>query len=338
MKRVGILGVALCLAAACSSSSGGGAADASTPDAEPRPDAANVDPQGVHHNFVADSITMPTTSGEAQALGLDVDGDGGVDNKLGALVAALSIGGGDVNAEVQFQIDHGELLLLTNVQATDLSTAANVGFWAWKGSNPVPAACLDASDTVCRQHLSGSGTFTVAATDPEDALVVGQIVGGKLVGGPGFVTIEVPLGFSSTPLTLELVGVRIDTMITSDSLGGKLAGAVTETYMHDSVYPQLATIIADIITEDCGGTSPACCTSGSSGAQIVTLFDGDGDCKVTLTELEDSSLLTSLLSPDVDLLDAEGFFRPNDDGEVDSTSLGVEFTAVPGLYPLPAGI
>jgi len=331
---VAVLGVA-----ACGGDSGGGPADAS-PDAVVRPDAATVDPTGAHYNFVADSIIMPTSSSEATALGLDIDGDGDVDNRLGAVVAALSGGGGgDVNVELQSQIDTGELILLANLQATSLGDAANTGLWVWKGDSPMPAPCADATDTVCRRHLDGTGTFTVAAADPEASLIVGAVAGGHVSGGPGFAKLEVPLGFASTPLTLELIGARVEADVSETGFAnGRLAGAVTEDYIQSSVLPQLVAIMGDILAEDCTGTSPSCCEDGSSGEQIINLFDADGDCDVSITELQQSSLLTSLLAPDVDLLDEEGFYLPNRDGVQDSTSLGVAFTAVPALYPLPPGI
>ena len=59
------------------------------------------------------------------------------------------------------------------------------------------------------------------------------------------------------------------------------------------------------------------------------------DCKVSLEEVKDSNLIKSLLTPDVDLMDSTGAFNPLKDGEKDSLSLGVGFTAISGSFPIP---
>ncbi len=318
---------------------GAGETDAAVADAFQYADAAMRDPTGSHYNFVVDGITMPRDGNEAEALGQDIDLDGDVDNQLGAIVTAFNSGGTDVNEIVQGQIDRGELILLTNVQATTLTDARDVGFWAWKGADALPTPCLDEFDTVCRRHLQGDGTFTVAAQDPAAALVVVDIDAGRLHGGPGTVTLEVPLGFVTTPLVLEVIGTRVDAGIDITGLSdGRLAGAVPQTYMQESVLPQLLVIMGALVAEDCTGIAPNCCVDGSQGDQLIDLFDLDGSCDLSLDDLQQSVLLTNLLAPDLDLLDEEGFFVPNHDGVLDSTSLGIGFHAVPALYPLPAGI
>ncbi|HTM21451.1 MAG TPA: hypothetical protein VL172_13115 [Kofleriaceae bacterium] len=303
-------------------------------------DAAMRDPTGSHYNFVIDGITMPRNGTEAESLGLDIDLDGEVDNALGAIVTAFNAGGTDVNDVVQGQIDRGEIILLADVQATALTDARDVGFWAWKGADANPPPCLDEFDTVCRHHLAGDGTFTVAAADPAAALVVVDIDSGRLHGGPGTVTLEVPLGFVTTPLVLDLIGVRVDTTIGLTGMtDGRLAGAVTADYVQASVLPQLLVIMGEIVAADCqGGVSPDCCVPDSQGEQLINLFDLDGTCDLSMDDLQNSTLLTNLLAPDLDLLDEEGFYVPNHDGVLDSTSLGIGFHAVPAFYPLPTGI
>src|SRR5687768_13252004 len=169
-RIVGSVLLIMVVGAGCGAS-GAGNPDAAVADAFEHADAAMRDPTGIHYNFVVDGITMPRDSNEAEDLGLDIDLDGDVDNQLGAIVSAFNSQGADVNDVVQGQIDRGELILLADVQATMLTDARNVGFWAWKGANPAPTPCIDEFDTVCRRHLAGDGTFTVAASDPPAALV-----------------------------------------------------------------------------------------------------------------------------------------------------------------------
>src|SRR5689334_5941441 len=87
----------------CGGGDGGGSTDApradaqvdAPPDASP-PDARPPDPG----HFVLSSAQVPTSSAEAQALGLDIDsdqpdGDASVDNQLGSVLAALGSQGFD---------------------------------------------------------------------------------------------------------------------------------------------------------------------------------------------------------------------------------------------------
>ena len=88
--------------------------------------------------------------------------------------------------------------------------------------------------------------------------------------------------------------------------------------------------------EDCSGTSPNCCVDPAGLAQtLLGLFDEDADCAVGFTELQQSSLISSLLAPDLDLLDADGQFDPSGDGEKDLLSVGVGWSAVGASFPLP---
>ena len=92
------------------------------------------------------------------------------------------------------------------------------------------------------------------------------------------------------------------------------------------------------VQQDCSGVHPNCCTPNSQGEDLIGTFDSDGSCDITVDELKDNALLSGLLSPDLDLFDAEGFYVPNDDGVKDSLSLGVGFNATLGTFALPPGI
>ncbi len=324
----GTLGTAL-LAAAC-------APDVSSnPDAAVRPDA--LMPVGDHHRFALDSITLPTDDAEADVLGLDLDGDGIVDNKLGGIVSLLAAGGADINAIVTGQVDRGELIHLANLQASDLADATASALYVWKGANPSPPACLDDLDTTCRRHLDGTGVFDVTTEMPGDALIVGAVTAGHFSGGSGIIVLEVPLLISETPLVLKLIGARAEVDVAATGLtGGKLAGAVPDAYVQSDVLPQLHALLGVVVAEDCFGTAPSCCVVDSDGDQAVGLFDSDDSCTISLAELQDNALLDALLAPNVDLLDEEGL--SGSDGELDSVSLGIGFSAVPAVYPVPPGL
>jgi hypothetical protein len=318
--------VALVLAAGC------GGPDTQVED---MPDAeAPLVAEGEHLPFVIDSIRLPTSSPEARDLGHDLDDDGEVDNQLGAIVSLLSSKGADLNANVAAQVDRGNLIHLVDVQATDLTAATNVGVYVWTGANPQPSPCLDELDEICRRHLGGNGSFDVTSESPEEAMIFGEIVAGRFSGGRGTIELEVPIFVSDAALHLELVGARIEAEVSANGLTeGRLAGAVPADYMESSVMPQLEEIIGIVVERDCTGTAPSCCLADTDGATAIELFDTDDSCSVTLAELEGSALLDTLLASDVDILDGKGLQHP--DGQEDSLSLGVAFTAVRATYAIP---
>jgi hypothetical protein len=306
-----------------------------------------VDPNGTNTQFVVDKILMPTTAAQANMFGLNLDGDeqGRPDNALGQILSTLAgQAGGSFNLQdaIDEQVNQGDIILLANVQATALTTAAGVGTSIFLGSNPSTAPCLNADDVVCGLHLDGMTTFDIDAASPSqaDSTLVGQIVGGRLTGGPGSVTIELSLVQGGEALVANLVGARVEGAITADDMtGGKLGGAITEQALNDDILPALHMILGTTIAEDCTGTADPCCEDGSTGQLLIDLFDESDpqDCVVTLEELKNNSLISSLLAPDVDLFDGDpsaNKFDPRKDGVKDSLSLGIGFTATGGTFTL----
>lgn len=309
-------------------------------------DGGTVDPAGTDHTYVVSKIYMPTTAAQANMFGLNLDGDeqGRPDNALGQILSTLAGQAGgdfDLQSAIDEQVNMGDIILLANVKATALTTAAGVGTSIFLGANPGTAPCADANDMVCGLHLDGSSTFEIDPASPSQAesTLVGQIVGGKLTGGPGSVTIELSLVQGGDALVVNLVGARVDVGSVSDTgmTGGKLGGAVTEEALNDDILPALHGILGTTIGEDCTGTADPCCEDGSTGQLLIDLFDESDpqDCMVTLEELKNNSLISSLLAPDVDLFNgdpAAGNFDPRNDGVKDSLSLGIGFDAVGGTF------
>lgn len=327
----GVLSITLVSLAAC------GNDPLPSVDASIRPDAELRIPQGDHHPYVIDSIQLPTNSTEEQQLGLDIDGDHEVDNALGTVISLLGSNGNDPNAAVTTGIDEGEIIHLANLQTRGLDDAEDVGLFIWDGANPAPPACLDSSDTVCRRHFTGTGSFDVTSDDPGNAMIFGDMASGHYSGSSGVIFLSVPLLVGDEPLTLKVIGAHAEVDVTDTGMtGGRLGGAVPDSYIQSDVLPQIAETMADVIARDCFGTHPNCCTADTDGQTVTNLFDSDMDCMVTLQELYDSSLLDVVLAPDVDLLDEEGL--DGSDGEDDSVSLGVGFTAVRAIYETPAGL
>src|SRR5690348_12968908 len=142
------------LATAACGGGGGGDDDDDTP------------PEGDHYHYVTDSVLVPTTSNEVQTYGMDIDsdqpdGDAGIDNQLGSVLAALATMNFEIQATVDTSVDQGSIILLADYQTVDFANAAHTGLQLYLGDNPNPPACTDASDTVCRHHLDGTATFDI---------------------------------------------------------------------------------------------------------------------------------------------------------------------------------
>jgi len=324
-----------------------------------------VDPEGTHYQYVLDDLLMPTTATEANAYGLNLDNDpqGRPDNALGQILSTLA-NQSDLNLQetVDTQIMEGDIIILADMQATSLTTATGVGVWVYLGADPTPAPCNGTDDTVCGHHLDGSGSFGIDPSSPTDALIVGQLVAGKYNGGPGNVTIEISLvEGEDTGIVINLIGARMEIGNVTDSAmtNGKLGGAVTEEDLDNNIMPELHTILTDTIDGDCTGEPIECpgpncrecgCDEGATGRTLLDLFDeygatpeDDPNCVVDFQELMDNSLISSLLAPDVDLLDCSDAsnppndckFAPRTDEIKDSLSLGVGFNAVTGSFTKP---
>lgn len=298
-----------------------------------------IDDTAPRTNYVVSELTIPASATESKNLGLDLDGDGVTENALGGLLGALaSTADLDLQTGVDDQLAGGEFILLASVQATDLANASGVGTSVFFGDNPSPTACTNPDDVAtCGKHLSGAGTFDIAANSPSDATLAGTLAGGELTTDPGTVSIELPLG-ETAPLQINLIGAQIVANVSAtDISAGRLGGAITAEDVDNELIPAVQILVADIITEDCVPSGDVCgCEAGSAGESVLNFFDNDGDCAVPVEELMSNSLIgATLRNPDLDLLDADGNFNPNSDGIPDSLSLAIGFDAVNGSFTVP---
>jgi hypothetical protein len=310
--------VAICslVAAACG---GGGTADDTGDDAPP---------EGEHYKYVADGVLVPTTSNEVQSYGLDVDsdqpdGDAGVDNQLGSVLAALATMNFDVQGTVTTSVDQGDIILLADYQTRAFDSAAHSGFTVHLGESPNPPACTGPTDTVCRGHLNGGAMFTISADSPPNATVTGSVVGGRFSGGPGTLALQIALS-AGMPIELNLIGAKAElNMVTATDIGdGKIAGAITKADIDSRILPAVADQLAGTIEEDCPTPAPpnCMCETGSTGETILSTFDANDDCMITVTELQEDPLISGFLMPDVTI------------NGMDALSIGIKFTAVSAVY------
>ncbi|MBW1877553.1 MAG: hypothetical protein JRJ84_04245 [Deltaproteobacteria bacterium] len=293
-----------------------------------------MDASGSDHGYVVDDIIIPEDADDAEAMGMDLDGDGEADNALGKVLATFQL-----QYEVDARVAAGDSILLVDVRATDLAEATDAGLWFLQGANPDPAPCVGNS---CGRHLQGGASFTIDTESPDGALIHGDIAGGILSGGPGTVTLRLALSQGGEPLTLPLIGAFVATTVQEDGLvDGTLAGAVHEDDIDTAVLPAVRDVITELVELDCPYALPDCCITGTNGAFLLALLDDCSsgsstcDCQVTLEELAENTLVQSMLRSDVDLLDNTGTYNPGLDGDNESISLAIGFTAVTASFPPP---
>jgi hypothetical protein len=297
------------LVAACGSDGGGGP-------------LIDVVPEGDHSTYVLSSLDIPEDSDETEALGMDLDGDGRSDNGLGTILGSLA--GPPVNLTFQGTIDQqiaeGGILILASLQATDLNTAAAAGFWTYLGADPSVAPCDGVGDIVCGKHLAGTSSFNIDPASPMNSVVAGSIAEGHFSGTQGSATFSIQFAADGEPINLTLVGARAELDVATDSLGaGRLAGAIPYDDVENEILPAIHEVMVASIGNDCGNIA-------------FTLFDTDKNCMISLEEFTSSTVVQTIVAPDIDMFDGDGNFAPGSDGVDDAISVGLGFTAVVGTF------
>ncbi len=298
-----------------------------------------VDPNGTDSGFVAATISVPASSGQAGAFALDIDGDNDADNSLGQSLGLLGGMGIDLQGSVGDSVNAGSVIILANLKATALDNANGVGLTFHLGSNPSTAPCTDPeiSDT-CGKHLDGATSFDVDPAGPSDALIGGQLLGGGFeTKKSGTVRLELELVSGQPKIVINLIGARAQFSVSAAGdmlMDGILGGAITEAEAQTNILPVIVGLVRTTVMEDCTLGPPMCCPDGT-GKTLLDLFDPDdegADCQVSAMQVENNAIVSSILSPDIDLLDASGAFNPLDDGVDDSISLGLGFTGVKATF------
>ena len=282
--------------------------------------------------YVFDHIVVPTSDEQAKSLALDIDGNGTDDNALGNVISTVMSFSSDtdVQGKLDESVAEGDVILIANLSYESFQNSDGL-MHLFEGENPSNTPCDGAS---CGKHLDGSTGFDISAASPRDNSIEGLISAGTFRGSHGKVTIPLPLGDTVTTLNV-IEAATVVTVSETDMFDGIIGGGITKDEIDNKLLPALASMIQDSTADECTGTAPMCCDEGSSGATIMSIFDENGDCSVTAGELQNNALLQNLLAPDLDLLDASGNINPGDDGELDSLSLGIGFTAIGARFEMP---
>ncbi len=294
---------------------------------------STIIPEGEHYQFVSKSAAVPTNNNQAREYGLDLNGDKTVDNQLGMVLGTLATMGFDIQGTIDEAVSEGSIILLVDFQTKDFTNTSAAGIQILLGDNPMPQPCTDPlmpTIPTCGKHLAGTGSFTISTSSPDTAALGGKIINGTFTGGPGDISLQIALG-GTDAIQLDLIGARSKASgISANGLTSViLAGALTESDLNTKVIPAIATQLAPAIAEDCNmlASPPGCgCMAGSTGKTVLDLFDGGipgsmKNCAVSVEEIQQNSLIQSLLAPDVTI-----------DG-VKALSLGIKVEGTKATFP-----
>lgn len=287
-------------------------------------DTINSPTTGAVTQWIVDAITIPVTSPQADQLGFDLDGDAIADNQFGNVLAALVQAGGsgfDLQAGVDAGIASGAVVQLIGFQSDDTTLATDAAAAAhWYTGLPT-AGFTTGAHTVNGGVPAGSFVGTLAARDYSSLNPVTAVT-------PVAVMVPLKLFAAGDAIMLPLNGVHVQWHFSSTTgiVSGELAGSLREDDVSNLFIPALtdafnATIQADTAS-DAAHTIEGLFDDGGCGGAVA------GDHQIAVCEVANSSLMQTLLRPDVRIYDAGGNYHPAATGTANALSFGIGFTAV----------
>lgn len=274
--------------------------------------------------FLISSVTIAGSIEAAFGLGLDIDGDGTVENEMGIVM-------GDVAETVE--IDPG-VVVADGLARGDIIQLLALAVDAEGQGTMRGLVGLDLDEDPS-DNLSGSESFAIADGEPTDTPLPVEAGVTRIVAGPGEMWLRLPLAapFGGV-VTARLLGARVDAERQPDgSIAGRLGGAFLATDVDLVLVPLIAIGLNEVVERDCPAGLGSC-EPGSGGERMLSLVDPDQSGFITDDEVRDSLLFsTSLLVPDVDLLDAAGNYAP--DGVAESMSWGMGFATTGAVFDPP---
>ncbi|MDY0001646.1 MAG: hypothetical protein RBU30_10155 [Polyangia bacterium] len=275
---------------------------------------------GTAHDFLVSELYIPDSSTTAKENGVDLNGDGVIDNKLGSIISLIASQGGDfdVNESVNAEIQEGSLLLIGRVVVDQFVNDDQVL------AQVLQAVVVGGATPI----FDGNDEVALNPDAPDDLFLCGRIVNNVLEAGPSNLAIVFPIAEIGTlDITLEraqLIGQVTEAGMVDVMLGGGLSKEEIETNLYPTVLEYLngeieadptgsmATIVLDLLDDNCEPTLPGCDPAPAGCAE---------DQEIHVDELKCNALLNSALAPDVDI---------DGDGTKDLISLGLKIvSAVP---------
>lgn len=292
----------------------------------PPTDAAVVVP----HRMIVDQLLLPLDGAHATAYGLDLDlqTNDGVDNQVAVLYGSLDALAPTLHLQTDAtrDVDRGTALWLFDLEAVDLTSSPQAVLTANLGTAPSPSPCLSPGDTVCRQHLAGTGAFQIDPASTAGQTIggagTGAIAAGRFTGGAGSLYLPIFLGTAPVWVPVTLARAQLDA--TAGGVQGNIGGALRQADVDGVLIPGLSDQVRATFAADCTmPTPPSCgCVSGSTGQTFKNLYDKTPN-NCVITDAEVRAVVAGFLAPDID---------ENHDGTNDAISIGYRVHTVAATF------
>jgi hypothetical protein len=267
--------------------------------------------------YAVDSLDLPASNAEANGFAFDLDGDGNPENQFGSVLAVLA-GNLDLDLKaVNMQaVAGGTVVHLLELVSSDAAFAADPAAVAtWYVGKP----------TLVPPLFDGSDPFEFDPAYPPAEFRAPLMSGNFASADPATTTEPVTLSLSLKVgeffVELPLQGARLAFGVGADALGqGRVNGSIHQEVIQTLFVPALALTFDATVQAD---------PTSERSRMLLDLFDNNpSDGSISVPEVANHSLMVSILSPDMDILDANGY-NPDPDGpDPESLSFGFGFTAV----------
>jgi hypothetical protein len=257
---------------------------------------------GTYHHYAQRLFTLPSSSTEARAFGVDLDGDDVVDNQAGAVIAALSGLGLDVQTASDEALTNGDLVILHSVRADALTSDDSV---AWR--------VMAGRPTETSPRWDGTDTFRVAT---DDGNFVGSIDSRGAEMAWGVVAVPLPFFPDQSPTILPLANAQIRATITDTECDGVMAGAMLAPDIDTTLRRFARQAITHIERHP----------EHELARVAYQVFDTNGDGVITVDEMVNDPITQGLFAPDLDL---------DHDGDDDALSFGLGFSCEAAQFSAP---
>jgi len=279
------------------------------------------------YDYIADEVILARDENEAQYIGVDLNGDGSINNAFGAIAGAIPPDAGDFNSEINKAIINGEFIFLGRLHVSNWPSDEIVTAQVFPGNGT-----LDATE----DNLTGSGETIIDPGTDRSLHLCGELNENMLSTCPGF--LQVPIYFLMETKVFPLEKAR---MVSTDQVTSSvwremnIGGGLTQESIDNFLLPGLL-IYLNLVTID-NPESPtgnfvlnfvdARCSKSYSGCEDVVNEEGDcskwtedpDDPPLTMTELKCNMLIRNITELDWD---------STGDGEPDLLSFGMRIRAI----------
>lgn len=287
--------------------------------------------EGDNTDYIVSAVVIPEDDIAARSIGVDLDDDGSIDNKLGQIISVLP-----------FDPNYGPNEILTEMILDGyLIVILRLVVSAWPTDEHVAAQILggdaDPTHDATEDNLSGSGHVLIDDETNRNLYLCGDLLDNFLTAGPG--TIQVPLWLYGNIVFLPVDRARMvsDASMTVNGFSELMVGGgLTQDTLNNHLIPGIVDALNDeVIARPTGAAADYVLTSIDAGCDTTpegcaSVVNGQGECAawtgdpndppLTATEIRCNLVLSSALTPDVDA---------DHDGINELVSLGIKISGIP---------